>query len=270
MLNSFHKNGYLIVKNFHSKTLITQIKKDIFDISYELYRKHNPKFNSKKYQSDNFDYFVLKAKKEKLTEITGSIYDACKKIRGFYEIMGNKKLLDLSAKIIGSNKIGLLPRGFGMRIDYPKDRYWKARLHQDYTSQLGSPNGLVVYTSLRKVTKKLGPVVLYKNSHKHGVFKTSIDMKKVKKKITYDPYYVNISKKLFKKFKIKYLNLDETDIGIFHFLLLHESGFNASEKIRWSLIHRIFDFSHKQSIEQNYKGGLMEGNIFSHENNFKL
>ena len=68
--------------------------------------------------------------------------------------MGNKKLLDLSAKIIGSNKIGLLPRGFGMRIDYPKDRYWKARLHQDYTSQLGSPNGLVVYTSLRKVTKK--------------------------------------------------------------------------------------------------------------------
>ena len=47
MLNSFHKNGYLIVKNFHNKTLIAQIKKDIFDISYELYRKHNPKFNSK-------------------------------------------------------------------------------------------------------------------------------------------------------------------------------------------------------------------------------
>ena len=181
--------------------------------------------------------------------------------------MGNERLLEISEKLIGSKKLGLLPRGFGMRIDYPSDKYWKARLHQDYTSQLGSPNGIVIYTSLRSVKPKMGPVLLYGKSHKHGVFPTSIDIKKVKRKITYDPYYINISKKLLKSFKINYLKLNETDVGIFHFLLLHESGFNSSNKIRWSLIHRIFDFSNPQSIQNNYKGGLMEGNIFNPKEN---
>lgn len=270
MVDFFQKNGYLIIKNFHSKKLISQIKKDIFDISYELYKKYNPKIISKKYNSENFDIFVLKAKQENLTEMTTSIYDACKKIRGFYQIMGNGKLLELAGKIMGSSKIGLLPRGFGMRIDYPKDKYWKARLHQDYTSQLGSPNGIVMYTALRDVTPKLGPVVLYKDSHKHGVFPTKTNMEKVKKKITYDPYYVDIKKSLFKKFKVKHLKLNETDVGMFHFLLLHESGYNGTDKIRWSLIHRVFDFSNSQAIKQNYKGGLMEGNVFSFKENYTI
>ena len=66
-----------------------------------------------------------------------------------------------------------------MRIDYPGDRYWKARLHQDYTSQLGSPNGIVCYTPLRKISKNIGPVVLYSKSHKRGVFDIKIDINKV-------------------------------------------------------------------------------------------
>ena len=269
MINFFKKNGYLIIRNFHSKKLISQIKKDIFEISYELYKKHHPQIKSKKYNSDKFDAFVLRAKYENLEEVSKSIYDACKKLRGFYQVMGNKKLLDLSAEIMNSNNIGLLPRGFGMRIDYPKDKYWKARLHQDYTSQLGSPNGIVMYTALRNVTQKLGPVVLYKGSHHYGVFPTKTDMNKVKKKITYDPYYIKINRSLFKKFKIKHLKINETDVGMFHFLLLHEIGFNSTDKIRWSLIHRVFDFSHPQAIKQNYMGGLMEGNIFNYKDNYR-
>ena len=105
MINFFKKNGYLIIRNFHSKKLISQIKKDIFEISYELYKKHHPQIKSKKYNSDKFDAFVLRAKYENLEEVSKSIYDACKKLRGFYQVMGNKKLLDLSAEIMNSNNI---------------------------------------------------------------------------------------------------------------------------------------------------------------------
>ena len=269
-IDYYKKNGFLIIKNFHSKKLINQIKKDIFEISFELYRKYNSSSFPVKYTSETFDKFILQAKKENLAEVTSSIYDACKKVRGFYQIMGNEKILDLSEKLIGSKKIGLLNRGFGVRIDYPQDRYWKARLHQDYTSQLGSPNGIVIYTSLRDVKQKMGPVLLYSKSHKHGVFQTSVNTQKVKEKKTYDPYYVKISKKLLKSFKIKYLKLNETDIGIFNFLLLHQSGFNNSNHLRWSLIHRIFDFSNTQSIENNYNGGLMEGNIYNSKKHEKF
>ena len=57
---------------------------------------------------------------------------------------------------------------------------------------------------------------------------------------------------------------------MFHFLLLHESGYNGTDKIRWSLIHRVFDFSNSQAIKQNYKGGLMEGNVFSFKENYTI
>lgn len=265
----FHENGFLIIRNFYSKKLIYKIKKDIFEISKEIYKKYNKKFSTIKYNPDDFEYFVLKSRNEKKSEVTSAIYDACKKLRGFYEIISNKKLLTIAEKLTGSKRLGILPGGFGVRIDYPKDRYWKARLHQDYTSQLGSPNGIVCYTPLGNLTQKKGPVILYTGSHKKGVFETKINLNGLKKKQTYDPYYIKISKKELKRYKIKYLNLKETDLGIFHFLLLHESGFNSSNKIRWSMVHRIFDFSHKQAINQDYKGGLMEGNIFDKSKHIK-
>lgn len=270
MINEFNKKGYLIIKNFYDKKVILNIKKDIFKLSYQLYKKYNKNEKKINFNSDNFDYYLLKAKRKNISEITRSIYDVCKKITGFYEIMGNRKALTLSKKLLGSEEIAILSRGFGMRIDYPGDRYWKARMHQDYSGQLGSPNGLVMYTPLRKVTQALGPVTLYEKSHRQGLFPTIVNMKKVKKKITYDPYYIKDEKKIIKSFKKSYLKIDETDLGIFDFMLLHESSFNRTNKIRWSLVHRIFDYSHSQSIKQNYIGGIMEGNVFNLEEHYNL
>ena len=150
----FYDNGYLIVKNFYDKKIIYQIKKDIYEISLEIYKKFNQNFSPKKFRADNFDEIVLKAKKENIKEVTSAVYDACKKIRGFYKLMGDRRLHNIAEELMGSKRLGILPGGFGMRIDYPNDKYWKARLHQDYTSQLGSPNGIVFYTSLGNTTKK--------------------------------------------------------------------------------------------------------------------
>jgi ectoine hydroxylase-related dioxygenase (phytanoyl-CoA dioxygenase family) len=265
----FHDNGYLIVKNFYDKKIIYQIKKDIYEISWEIYKKFNQSFKPKKFWADNFDEIVLRAKKENIKEVTSAVYDSCKKITGFYKLMGDRKLHNIAEELMGSKRIGILPKGFGMRIDYPNDEYYKARLHQDYTSQLGSPNGIVFYTSLGNVTKKNGAVVLYTKSHTKGIFKTKIDLASVHNKKTYDPYTIQISKNELQKYKIKHLVLKETDLALFHFMLLHKSGANTSNKIRWSIVHRMFDFSHKQAISQNYIGGQNEGNIFNKNKHLK-
>jgi len=265
----FYDNGYLIVKNFYNKKTIYQIKKDIYEISLEIYKKFNQNFSPKKFRADNFDEIVLRAKKENIKEVTSAVYDACKKIRGFYKLMGDRRLHNIAEELMGSKRLGILPGGFGMRIDYPNDKFWKAKLHQDYTSQLGSPNGIVFYTSLGNTTKKKGAVVLYTKSHTKGVFKTKKDLVSVQKKKTYDPYTIQISKNELKKYKIKHLVLKETDLALFNFMLLHKSGTNTSNKIRWSMVHRMFDFSHDQAISQNYIGGLMEGNIFNKNKHFK-
>ena len=168
---------------------------------------------------------------------------------------------------MGSKNIGVLNQGFGIRIDFPRDKFWKARLHQDYTSQFGSPNGIVVYSAFDNVSKKQGAVILYKGSHNPGVFKTLINYKKVKQKKTYDPYYIDIKKKELKKFKKAHLILKERDMALFDFKMLHESGYNFSNKIRWSAIHRIFDLSHRDAIKNFFSGGMKENVFFKNKKN---
>ena len=163
---------------------------------------------------------------------------------------------------MGTQRVGILNRGFGVRIDFPADRYYKARLHQDYTSQIGSRNGIVLYLPLRSIRHKHGPVVMYEGSHLNGVCDTKVDMDLVKKKLTYDPYYVDLAKKKLDSYKKKELIINEGDLAFFDFCLLHESGLNVSKEIRWSMIARYMDFNNKDALDMDYIGGQHEGNIF--------
>ena len=261
ILKFYNKNGFYIFKNFYNKSLVEKIKKEIFYISSKLYKE---KTNQKiiKYNSKKFDYYVLKSKKERLNDVNSAIYNTCKKLPSFFKIISHNQTYNICKFLMGSKNIGILNHGFGIRIDFPRDNFWKARLHQDYTSQLGSPNGIVIYSAFDSVSKKQGPVILYKGSHNPGIFKTLTNYKKVKQKKTYDPYYIDIKKYELKRFKKFHLVLRERDMALFDFRMLHESGNNFSNKIRWSAIHRIFDLSHKDAIKNFFKGGMKESVLF--------
>jgi len=266
-INYFKKNGFIILKDLISKKKIRDIKKEIYAISKKLYIKYNKGDDLEiNFNNENFDAYLLKAKKKNLTKVTSSTYDACKKIFTFISILSSEKIKKIAIKIMETKRVGILNRGFGVRIDYPYDKYYKARLHQDYSSQLGSLNGLVLYIPLRNIDYKSGPIKIYKKSHLDGVYDTIVNMNLVKEKKTYDPYYVDISKKKLNNFNTKKLILSEGDVVFFHFCLLHESGLNISNEIRWSLIARYMDFDKSDALEIDYMGGQHEGNIFKFNN----
>lgn len=261
ILNFYNKNGFYVFKNYYKKKVIEDFKKNIFYISSKLY-SNKTKEKIIKYQSKKFDYYVLKSKKNQFDDISSAIYNSCKKISTFYEIISNKKTLNICRYLMQSKHIGILNRGYGVRIDYPNDKFWKARLHQDYTSQFGSPNGIVIYSAFDNVSKNKGPVILYVGSHKNGIYKTKVNIKKIKQKKTYDPYYVDISNFKLGSFKKFNLILNEKDMAVFDFKLLHKSGHNYSKNIRWSAIHRVFDLTNKEALNNFFKGGMNEGNFF--------
>ena len=65
MIKEFNEKGYLIIKNFYDKKIISNIKKDIFDLSFQLYKKHFPRTSKINYKSNYFDFYLLEAKKKK-------------------------------------------------------------------------------------------------------------------------------------------------------------------------------------------------------------
>lgn len=265
-LNFYNHNGFVVFKKVIPKNIIVNFKKEVFFASKALYFKYskleNPKVIS--FSSKNFDEYLLLARQENLNTVCSSVYDLCKKIISVYQIIAYKKVQKLIKKIMGTNSPAVLYRGISVRIDYPGDKKYKARLHTDYHSQLGSQNGIVMYVSVKKVNDKMGPVILYNKSHSCGVHDATVNLEKVNKVLTYDPYYVNISKKKLNSYKKSKLLLDEGDVGFFSMNLLHESGYNSTKnQIRWAIVLRYFDLKSSTALETDFKGGQHEGNIYS-------
>ena len=265
-LNFYNHNGFVVFKKVIPKNIIVNFQKEVFFASKALYFKYskleNPKVIS--FSSKNFDKYLLLARQENLNTVCSSIYDLCKKITSVYQIIVYKKVQKLIKKIMGTNSPAVLYRGISVRIDYPGDKKYKARLHTDYHSQLGSQNGIVMYASVKKVNDKMGPVILYNKSHSCGVHDANVNLEKINKGLTYDPYYVNISKKKLNSYKKSKLLLDEGDVGFFSMNLLHESGYNSTKnQIRWAIVLRYFDLKSSTALETDFKGGQHEGNIYS-------
>jgi ectoine hydroxylase-related dioxygenase (phytanoyl-CoA dioxygenase family) len=265
-LKSYNNNGFIVFKNIIPKKLIINFQKDVFFASKKLYLKYTKIYKPRvfSFSSINFDQYLLLARKENLNIVTRSVYDLCKKITSVYQIITHKKVQYLIKQIMQTSSPAVLYRGISVRIDFPRDKYYKARLHTDYHSQLGSQNGLVMYVSVKKVTTKMGPVILYNKSHLLGVHDVTVNLEKVKKGLTYDPYYINISKEKLNSYKKSKLLIDEGDIGFFNMNLLHESGYNSTEnKIRWAIVIRYFDLNCPTALATDFKGGQHEGNIYS-------
>lgn len=268
-INFYENNGFVIFKNIIPKKIIYNFKRDIYFCSKKLYFKYSNNKICKiiNFSPYNFDKYLLLAKKENLDVVTKSVYDLSKKINSLYQIAVLPKVQTLIKKIMGTNASAILDKGMGVRIDYPGDKYYKARLHTDYHSQLGSQNGLVMYVPIHKIIKKMGPVILFSKSHLSGVHDCMVDLEKVKKGLTNDPYFIEITKKKLNTYKKKNLYINEGDIALFNMNLLHESGNNITkDKIRWSLIVRYFDLNCPTALEIDFKGGQQSGNIYSFKN----
>ncbi len=251
----FKDNGFLIIKDFYPKKLVTNLRKEIFNLSKELYFfKYDNKFDLK-FSEDKFDFYLSKAFREDKSDFVSKFYDIIKKFDSIYDFSFYKKNKIIAKQLLSSKKIGTLIRACGIRMDYPSDKVHLTQLHQDYIQNLGSPSGLVFYSSIRKVSKIDGPVIVYPKSHKLGISNVKISNRGATKSRS---YILDLPKNYEKNTKKKYIFINVGDLVIFDFLLLHKSSYNKSKKIRWSMISRFFDFNSEIGKKNMFVGGLQE------------
>tara|TARA_B100001093_G_C26802155_1_gene1003902 strand:+ start:1161 stop:1979 length:819 start_codon:yes stop_codon:yes gene_type:complete len=252
--NDFEKNGYVVIRKFFSKKIISEAKKEIFLQSKSLLdEKNKMNFNDKK-----FDIFIENSLK-KDPKFSSKFYDISKKFLSMHSFVFNKKIRSLAEFLLKTKNIGILNRAYGYRIDKPSDKKFLTQLHQDYIQNLGAPEGVVFYNSLKNVKLINGPVIIYEGSHKLGLLSAKLKKNKFSKSRS---YILDISKKNLKKFAKKKLLINEGDLAVFNFLLLHHSSFNYSKNIRWSMVSRFFSFDSKTGKQKMFPGGLQESNKF--------
>ncbi|MBU3568181.1 phytanoyl-CoA dioxygenase family protein [Polynucleobacter alcilacus] len=149
-----------------------------------------------------------------------------------FEIASSKIILDIL------NNAGLVSPHIGaqciVRADMPFDDPWRFPPHQDYPFNKGSLNSVTLWVPFQDTGEDMGCLQVIKGSNKLGLL----------------PEKNNEIIEQFPDINYESAPIALGEILCFSQFLIHKSGFNRSEKIRFSLQLRYNDLAHDEYLSR--------------------
>ncbi|AFY94664.1 phytanoyl-CoA dioxygenase family protein [Chamaesiphon minutus] len=258
-VEEFHCDGVLIIKSFYDITTeIEPIQYAIYNIINILIKKYHLSIEQLPFSSATFDsgYQELIAYDR---QIGGEVYDAIKQIPAFIRLVASSRHDAIFSQLRQTDLPGIAAAGYGIRIDNPYEEKYRAPWHQDYPAQFRSLDGLVFWSSLVPVTSSLGPVEFCTGSHKDGLVPVyTKDANNSEKSGAYALTIINEASLIASYPHISPLT-QPGDLIVIDFLTLHRSGLNMSQRSRWSMQMRYFNFTEPTGIKIGWKGAFASG-----------
>ena len=258
-VNQFNRDGVLVLRSFYDLAReIEPIQRDIHKIIGILIRKYGLRTTQKPFAAATFDsgYQELIAHDRK---IGGEVYDAVKQIPAFVRIVASEKHDRLMSQLRNTDLPAVAAGGYGIRIDNPQEEKYRASWHQDYPSQFRSLDGLVFWSPLVELTEELGPLQIAVGSHKDGLAPLLMrDPDHPEKTGAYALRLKNEAERVGRYQRISPL-ASPGDLLVLDFLNLHASGYNRSQRSRWSMQIRYFNFREPTGQRINWIGSFAAG-----------
>lgn len=128
---------------------------------------------------------------------------------------------------------------FNSRRLATKEVYWRVFAHQDWRSMQGSLNSIVVWVPLHDIDRHLGALEVVPESHRLGLLATEVVERfgKVDRFADGDFHSIEAA---------------QGDVLVFSSFLVHRSGTNSTDSIRWSCHFRYNDLAEPSFIERGY------------------
>jgi hypothetical protein len=257
-ITEFERNGVLIIRDFYDECDIGAVQRGIHDVIGQVMLKYGIADLRGAYDPSEFDKGYLD-----LIKINrswgGEIYDAVKQIPAFMRLVAHPRHESLFAELRQGSIPGIAAGGYGIRIDCPFEDRYRAMWHQEYPAQLRSVDGLVFWSPLVDVTEALGPVVFCPESHKLGPLPVChADPEGAGRSGAYALMIKDEQRHLEPYSKIAPLT-SPGDLVIIDFMLLHCSGYNKSDRARWSMQFRYFNFADPVGRSHGWKGSYAAG-----------
>lgn len=252
---AFARDGLLVLRGFYDVDAdITPIHVGIQRIIGLVMRRHGIVDTRGTSRFDD-GYQALIAGNRSLGS---EIYDAVKQIPAFIRLLGKPEHERLFTLLRPGSVPGVAAGGSGIRIDNPGEERYRAEWHQEYPSQLRSLDGLVFWSPLVDMTDALGPVRFCPGSHLSGPQPVVTQSSDNGKTGAYALRLRDESQLLSQYPQVAPLLLPG-DLVVVDFLTLHASGYNTSDRSRWSLQFRYFNFADPTGMAYGWKGSFASG-----------
>jgi hypothetical protein len=254
----FYDNGVVVIKNFYDiESEIRPIQKAIYQIIGLVMQRHSISLERDSFNGDNFDSRYLE-----LIEINrdygSEIYDLIKQIPSFLRLIASEKAQELFCRLRGTDAPGIGAASYGIRIDNPFEEKFRSHWHQEFLLQPQSMDGIVFWTPLLRVTKDMGPVIVCSKSHKDGLCLYSKSGAYANKTGAYKIGIKNEDAVVARYKKTAPLT-SPGDLILMDFLTIHQSGFNVSDRSRWTIQSRFFNYKEETGMRIGWKASVAAG-----------
>ena len=259
----FQSQGLVVLKNFYEKDEIISVQKGLYDIIGQVALNFGFSNNRPFFKPDEFDiYFLDYLKKNR--KFASIVYDQVKQIPEFLNLMSTSRHVEVFKQLRVNSFPLVASGGYGIRMDHPNEDKFRAFWHQEYPAQLRSINGIVFWSPLVNMSPEIGPVSFLPKSHLEGPLRVFQDFG--------DPdqsrvgaYTLRLSQEdaLLEKYTSTAPILEIGDVVCVDYLTVHASGFNRSNRTRWSMQYRYFDMAHESGRAFNWQGSYAGGVNFS-------
>lgn len=260
---AFARDGVLVLRGFYDlEAQIRPVQRAIHAVVGEVITRHGLDDDRGPCVPERFDdgYLALVARDRRHG---GEVYDAVKQVPAFFRLVGDPRHDALMTELRPGALPGIAAGGHGIRIDLPGEEKYRANWHQEYPSQLRSLDGLVLWSPLVPITPERGPVRIALGSHRGGVRPvTRHDPRNPDKQGAYG-LTLHDEERLLAGFEIVAPLTEPGDLVVMDFLTLHESGRNASDRARWSMQFRYFNFREPVGRGHGWKGSFAAGVDFA-------
>jgi len=239
-IKQFKDNGFVMAKAFFPKEEVERVRSDAKNVFLTQLRRHgivttkNP--SEEEFEAGLFDYFKLHLQ---------DFINCGKQIQHLISL--HRLSLDRRIEHSLREELGLAFPNistrpvlyFNSRMLAKEEVYWRVFPHQDWRSMQGSLDSIVVWVPLADIDVKFGALEVVPGSHKMGLLTTAV---------------INSFGKVDRFNDADFISLEATqgDVLFFSSFLVHRSGTNTTNSIRWSCHFRFNNLEERTFVERGY------------------
>ena len=201
---------YITKKSIIKKSIIKKGFKNFINFAEEFgLNTNNEKYFKDNWSDKELHQNLIKLKKEQYSQI----YNNFCKSSFIYDLLNSNKLFTLAANFLNTDLDKLFLYNAYLRMDKPKDKNHVLGWHTDVMEH--KKKGCTIWCPLTNVSPFNGTIKIVPGSTKE------FDQKQ--------------------KNKSKDIKLNQGDLLIFNVKMLHRSGYNKSNKIRFVIVYHFFE-----------------------------
>ena len=239
-LRQFKEQGYVLATAFFQQEEVESVRRDAKSVFLAQLLRHgilksdNP--SEREFEAGLFTYFKLHLQE---------FINCGKQIQHLVSL--HRLSLDKRIEQALREEFGLLFPNvstrpvlyFNSQFLAKEEVYWRVFPHQDWRSMQGSLDSIVVWVPLADVDVQLGALEVVPGSHKLGLLTTEVVNSFGKVERFGDGDFVSVEAK-------------QGDALFFSSFLVHRSGVNTTDSIRWSCHFRYNNLAEQTFIERGY------------------